>query len=76
MLVCGLGLWEPFIAYNFLYRKPQRGIEHLMRYFVGEELGIALMLQRHFDWSSNILWAEESVCHLAPCLHETALATC
>lgn len=30
-----------------------------MRYFVGEELGIALMLQRYFDWSANILWFEE-----------------
>lgn len=26
-----------------------------MRYFVSRELGIALMLQRHFDWSSNLL---------------------
>lgn len=30
-----------------------------MRYFVGSELGIALMLQRYFDWSNNILWCEE-----------------
>lgn len=30
-----------------------------MKYFVGSELGIALMLQRYFDWSANILWAEE-----------------
>ena len=53
------GLWEPHIAYNFLYRPPTTGIEHLMRYFVGSELGIALMLQRFFDWSSNITWCEE-----------------
>ena len=31
-------------------------IEFLMRYFVSRELGIALMLQRHFDWSSNLLF--------------------
>lgn len=30
-----------------------------MRYFVGEEVGIALLLQRYFDWSANILWFEE-----------------
>ncbi|KAK9897587.1 hypothetical protein P389DRAFT_58697 [Cystobasidium minutum MCA 4210] len=52
-------LWEPFVAYNFLYRKPTTGIDILMRYFVGEEIGIALMLQRYFDWSANILWFEE-----------------
>jgi hypothetical protein len=30
-----------------------------MRYFVGTELGVANLLQRHFDWSSNSLWYEE-----------------
>lgn len=30
-----------------------------MRYYVGEEIGIATMLQRYFDWSANILWFEE-----------------
>ena len=35
-----------------------------MRYFVGEELGIAIMLQRYFDWSANILWFEEWVLDL------------
>jgi hypothetical protein len=30
-----------------------------MRYFVGTELGVANLLQRHFDWSSNALWYEE-----------------
>lgn len=53
------GLWEPYVAYNFLYRKPSTGIDILMRYFVGEEIGIATMLQRYFDWSANILWFEE-----------------
>lgn len=54
-----IGLWEPYVAYNFLYRKPTTGIDHLMRYYVGEEIGIATMLQRYFDWSANILWFEE-----------------
>jgi hypothetical protein len=30
-----------------------------MRYFVGSELGVANLLQRHFDWVSNTLWFEE-----------------
>jgi hypothetical protein len=30
-----------------------------MSYFVGTELGVANLLQRHFDWSSNALWNEE-----------------
>lgn len=30
-----------------------------MRYFVSTELGVANLLQRHFDWSSNALWYEE-----------------
>lgn len=30
-----------------------------MKYFVGMELGVANVLQRHFDWSSNSLWYDE-----------------
>lgn len=30
-----------------------------MRYFVGTEIGVANILQRHFDWASNSLWYEE-----------------
>lgn len=30
-----------------------------MRYFVGTELGVSNLLQRHFDWTSNSLWFEE-----------------
>lgn len=30
-----------------------------MRYFVSRELGVALMLQRTFDWSSNLLFPTE-----------------
>lgn len=30
-----------------------------MRYFVGTELGVANLLQRHFCWTSNSLWFEE-----------------
>lgn len=30
-----------------------------MRYFVGSEIGVANLLQRHFDWTSNSLFFEE-----------------
>jgi hypothetical protein len=30
-----------------------------MRYFVSTELGVANLLQRHFDWSANALWYED-----------------
>jgi hypothetical protein len=30
-----------------------------MRYFVGTELGVVNLIQRHFDWSANALWFEE-----------------
>ncbi|KAI4525653.1 hypothetical protein K525DRAFT_234222 [Schizophyllum commune Loenen D] len=51
--------WEGDVCYNFLYRQPKNGIELLMYYFVGSELGVANLLQRHFDWSSNSLFYEE-----------------
>ncbi|GAA5925007.1 uncharacterized protein JCM15063_005790 [Sporobolomyces koalae] len=49
-------LWEPFVCYNFLYSKPKTPIEYLMRYFVSRELGIAVMLSRTFEWTSNLLF--------------------
>lgn len=36
-----------------------QGLELLMRYFVGCELGVSNLLQRHFCWTSNSLWFEE-----------------
>jgi len=51
--------WEGDVCYNFLYRPCSNGTELVMRYFVGTELGVANLLQRHFDWSSNSLWYEE-----------------
>lgn len=36
-----------------------QGVQLIMRYFVSTELGVANLLQRHFDWSSNALWYEE-----------------
>ncbi|KAF8812512.1 hypothetical protein BYT27DRAFT_7182955 [Phlegmacium glaucopus] len=51
--------WEGDVCYNFFYRPPTTGIELLMRYFVGSELGVSNLLQRHFCWASNSLWFEE-----------------
>jgi len=51
--------WEGDACYNFLYRPCKTGIDLLVRYFVGTELGVANLLRRHFDWSSNALWYEE-----------------
>ncbi|KAL4081679.1 hypothetical protein V8B97DRAFT_1913654 [Scleroderma yunnanense] len=44
-----------------LYLMPLfcQGLDLLMRYFVGTELGVANTLQRHFDWTSNSLWFED-----------------
>ncbi|KAK4046492.1 hypothetical protein OIV83_006018 [Microbotryomycetes sp. JL201] len=54
-------LWEPWVCRNFLYqyKNPKEPMEYIMRYFVARELGVALLLQRHFDWSSNLLWPTE-----------------
>ncbi|KDQ56378.1 hypothetical protein JAAARDRAFT_36545 [Jaapia argillacea MUCL 33604] len=51
--------WEGDTCYNFIYKPCSTGIELIMRYFVGSELGVANLLQRHFDWTSNSLWYEE-----------------
>lgn len=51
--------WEGDVCYNFIYRPCATGIELVMRYFVGTELGVANLLQRYFDWSSNSLFFEE-----------------
>ncbi|KAF8639790.1 hypothetical protein AX17_001049 [Amanita inopinata Kibby_2008] len=51
--------WEGDVCYNFIYRSCTTGTELLMRYFVSTELGVANLLQRHFEWASNSLWYEE-----------------
>lgn len=51
--------WEGDVCYNFLYKPCTTGVELVIRYFVGTEVGVANLLQRHFDWLSNSLWFEE-----------------
>ncbi|VDC07292.1 unnamed protein product [Peniophora sp. CBMAI 1063] len=51
--------WEGDVCHNFLYRRPATALQLLMYYFVGSELGVTNVLQRHFDWASNSLYYEE-----------------
>ncbi|CDO71256.1 hypothetical protein BN946_scf184908.g13 [Trametes cinnabarina] len=51
--------WEGDLCYNFIYRPSVNGLDLVIKYFVGTELGVANFLQRHFDWSANCLWYEE-----------------
>ncbi|KAJ7781160.1 hypothetical protein B0H16DRAFT_1497273 [Mycena metata] len=51
--------WEGDSCYNFLYRPSYTGFDLVVNYFVATELGVANLLRRHFDWSSNALWFEE-----------------
>ncbi|KAK4700679.1 hypothetical protein P7C70_g5569, partial [Phenoliferia sp. Uapishka_3] len=56
--VC-FALWEPHLPYQFLYAPAKAPMSHLMRYFVSRELGVANVLQRHFDWISSVLWLSD-----------------
>ncbi|KAI0774240.1 hypothetical protein C8Q74DRAFT_1200407 [Fomes fomentarius] len=51
--------WEGDLCYNFVYRPCANGLDLIIKYFVGTELGVANFLQRHFDWSENCLWYEQ-----------------
>lgn len=52
----GTSASQPF---GHIVEFAEQGIELLMRYFVGSELGVSNLLHRHFDWVSNSLWFEE-----------------
>ncbi|KAK4703112.1 hypothetical protein P7C70_g3102, partial [Phenoliferia sp. Uapishka_3] len=49
-------LWEGSVCINFLYKHARTPFDFLMRYFVSTELGVALVMQRSFEWSSNLLF--------------------
>ncbi|KDR84375.1 hypothetical protein GALMADRAFT_111650 [Galerina marginata CBS 339.88] len=51
--------WEGDVCYNFFYRPCMTDMEMIIRYFVGTEIGVVNLLQRHFCWTSNSLWFEE-----------------
>ncbi|BGP37379.1 hypothetical protein JCM10450v2_001288 [Rhodotorula kratochvilovae] len=64
-------LYEPWVCYNALYARAKKPMEHLMRYFVMRELGVAFMLSRTFSWTANLLWPSE-IPHNADA-HKTAV---
>lgn len=68
--VC-LRLWIPDVASNFVYLKPLMPVALLMRFFVGQELGTANTLCRHFDWASALLWPEDEIPNLTSRHHTT-----
>ncbi|THH10106.1 hypothetical protein EW145_g1537 [Phellinidium pouzarii] len=51
--------WEGDVCFNFVYRTCTTGVDLIIRYFVGTELGVVNLIQRNFDWLSNTLWIEE-----------------
>lgn len=50
----------PDIAYNFTCRKPAQANEHQLYYFASTDMSVAHTLSRHFFWSDNILWKDET----------------
>lgn len=52
-------LWEGSVCYSFIHRRWATGIEALLGYFVGRELGVAHTIARRFLWFDMILWADE-----------------
>lgn len=52
-------LWEGSVCYSFIHRRWATGIEVLLGYFVGRELGTAHTIARRFLWFDMILWADE-----------------
>lgn len=51
--------WEGDLCYRFFYQPCLTTLQLKARYFVCSELGVANVLQRHFDWISNSLWFED-----------------
>ncbi|CAO1618630.1 unnamed protein product [Parajaminaea phylloscopi] len=64
-------LWIPDVAGNFVYLTPSTPVALLMRYFVGNELGTANALCRHFDWASALLWPEDEIPNVTSRHHTT-----
>lgn len=52
-------LWEGDLCWNFVYRTPSNGMELILKYFAATEPGIAVAVQRHFDWGANSMWFED-----------------
>ena len=48
-------LYLPNLINNFCFRKPQKFIEHLIYWFVSQELTISHYISRHFSWRDAYL---------------------
>ncbi|RUS13533.1 Alpha/Beta hydrolase protein [Endogone sp. FLAS-F59071] len=48
--ICFL-LHYPDVAYNFVYRIPERANEHIISFFASRELYISHYISRHFHWN-------------------------
>lgn len=54
-------LCDPTVARSFVYRNPTNTIDFLMHFFISRELFISNALSRHFNWSHNIMFAEDFI---------------
>lgn len=56
-------LFHPFLVSNVVYRVPGpcRANEWMIWYFTSRDISAAVLLQRHFFWSSGVLWRDDNV---------------
>ena len=52
-------LCDPRVATVFVYNNPTNTVDFLMHFFLSRELFISNALSRHFNWSHNIMFAED-----------------
>ncbi|KAI8849699.1 Alpha/Beta hydrolase protein [Chytridium lagenaria] len=52
-------LYEPDVAYNFLYRNPSNGFQLLMWFLASQELYISHALRRHFWWYQGVIFPQD-----------------
>lgn len=57
-------LFNPEVAYNFLYRKPKSFMEWAIYLFASSEISIAYALRRNFWWYENVLFLEDIPSHI------------
>lgn len=49
----------PFVAFNFMYRKPSSLVEWGIYNLYSREISISNVLRRHFEWSHNVLYIDD-----------------
>ncbi|CAH7676394.1 hypothetical protein PPACK8108_LOCUS11516 [Phakopsora pachyrhizi] len=50
---------DPVCFGNFLYSKPKTGMEKVIRYSLGTELGISNYIHRYFDWPRALIFPHQ-----------------